>query len=143
MSSLASLFLRITLFAAFVSAVADRFGLWGAPGAPNVFWGDFAAFTSYTAFLNPWAPSWLVDIFAWAATILEVVFGIGLLVGWQTRIFAALSGALLLVFGLTMVFALGIKAPLDYSVFTASAGAFLLATYSDFKWSIDEVLSSN
>lgn len=36
-----------------------------------------------------------------------------LLVGWQTRIAAILSGSLLLLFGLAMAFALGIKAPLD------------------------------
>jgi hypothetical protein len=29
--------------AGFLSAVADRFGLWGPPGAPNVAWGGVAA----------------------------------------------------------------------------------------------------
>jgi len=37
------------------------------------------------------------------------------------------SGVLLLVFGLAMTFALGIKAPLNFSVFSAAGGGFLLA----------------
>ena len=34
-----SVFLRQALGTAFLSAVADRFGLWGADGQPNVSWG--------------------------------------------------------------------------------------------------------
>jgi thiosulfate dehydrogenase [quinone] large subunit len=34
---------------------------------------------------------------------------------------------MLLLFGLAMAFALGIKAPLDFSVFSAATGAFLLS----------------
>ncbi len=51
----ASVFLRVTLGVGFFAAVADRFGLLGAPGATNVAWGDFGRFTAYTATLNPWA----------------------------------------------------------------------------------------
>ena len=40
------------------------------------------------------------------------------------------TGVLLLSFALTMTFALGVKAPLDYSVFTAAAGALFLAAVS-------------
>src|SRR5437899_12739196 len=36
------------LGASFLSAVADRFGLWGPHGAKNVSWGDFAHFVEYT-----------------------------------------------------------------------------------------------
>jgi hypothetical protein len=61
------------------------------------------------------------------STFAEVGLAIGLLVGWRLRWFAFGSGLLLLVFALTMTLALGIKAPLDYSVFAASAGAFVLA----------------
>ena len=32
--------LRVALAAGFLSAVADRFGLWGMPGTPGVAWGD-------------------------------------------------------------------------------------------------------
>ncbi len=37
-------FLRIALAISFLSAVADRFGLWGSPGAANVAWGDWPTF---------------------------------------------------------------------------------------------------
>ena len=33
-----TVFLRIALGISFLSAVADRFGLWGAYGQPNVAW---------------------------------------------------------------------------------------------------------
>jgi hypothetical protein len=31
--------LRVALGATFLTAVTDRFGVWGAPGAPQVAWG--------------------------------------------------------------------------------------------------------
>jgi len=139
----ASVFLRIALAVAFLSAVADRFGLWGNPGDPGVAWGDFAAFTNYTAFLNPWAPEGFVPFLAWTATVVEAVFAIGLLVGFKTRWFASLSGVLLLVFGLAMTFTSSIKAPLDYSVFSASAAAFALATFKTYQWSLDRLLEGD
>lgn len=42
-------FARIALAAAFLSAVADRFGLWGPPGATGVAWGDLKNFNDYVA----------------------------------------------------------------------------------------------
>src|SRR5215217_4345449 len=56
----ATVFLRLALGLAFLSAVADRFGLWGSAGTRNVAWGDFAHFTQYTGQLNPWAPVALI-----------------------------------------------------------------------------------
>jgi hypothetical protein len=43
-----TVFLRIALGISFLSAVADRFGLWGAYGQPNVAWGEFSRFVAYT-----------------------------------------------------------------------------------------------
>jgi len=57
--------------------------------------------------------------------------------GFQTRIAALLSGVLLLLFAVTMTGALGIKAPLDLSVFSAMGGAFLLASCAEYPFSID------
>ena len=48
---------------------------------------------------------------------------------------------MLLLFALTMTFALGIKAPLGFSVFSASGGAFLLAAYGKYPLSIDALRS--
>lgn len=118
-------FLRLGLAAGFLSAVADRFGLWGSPGAPNVAWGEWSAFVDYVATLNWFAPAPLIPALAWAATLAETLFALGLLVGWRLRWFALASGLLLLSFALTI--ALRVKAPLDFSVFAAAGGAFLLA----------------
>jgi uncharacterized membrane protein YphA (DoxX/SURF4 family) len=120
-------FLRLSIAGGFLSAVADRFGIWGALGTPNVAWGAWAPFVEYAAKLNWFAPAPIVSFLAWAATFGETVFAVGLIVGWQLRWFALGSGLLLLSFALTMTLALGIKAPLNYSVFAASAGAFFLA----------------
>jgi uncharacterized membrane protein YphA (DoxX/SURF4 family) len=120
-------FLRVALAAGFLSAVADRFGLWGPAGAANVAWGAWQPFVDYVAKLNWFAPPASIPILAWAATVAEVVLGIGLLIGWQLRWFALAACLLLLSFAITMTLALGVKAPLDFSVFAAAGGAFLLA----------------
>ena len=125
--SAARWFLRVALAAGFLSAVADRFGLWGPAGAANVAWGAWQPFVDYVAKLNWFAPPASTPILAWAATVAEVVLGIGLLIGWQLRWFALAAGLLLLSFAITMTLALGVKAPLDFSVFAAAGGAFLLA----------------
>jgi len=118
---------RMALAAAFLSAVADRFGLWGAPGVEGVAWGDWESFVGYVALLNGYAPPFLVPTLAWIATASEVVIALGLIIGRGSRWFALASGVLLSSFVLAMAISLGVKAPLDYSVVTAAAGSFLLA----------------
>jgi hypothetical protein len=54
-----------------------------------------------------------------------------------------LSGVLLSTFALTMTMALGVKAPLDLSVFSAAGGALLLATSANFPFSLDELVRRN
>ncbi len=122
--------LRLTLAAGFLSAVADRFGLWGTPGAPHVSWGDWAHFVGYTALLNAYLPAVLAPLVGAVATALEVALALGLILGIWPRAVAFASAALLLVFALSMTLALGPKAPLDYSVFTGAAAAFLLGTHA-------------
>jgi uncharacterized membrane protein YphA (DoxX/SURF4 family) len=121
--------------------VADRLGIWGPPGTPNVGWGAWAPFVEYTAKLNWFAPAPIVSFLAWAATSGETVLAVGLIVGWQLRWFALGSGLLLLSFALTMTLALGIKAALNYSVFAASAGAFFLATST--RWQAEQRSPAN
>jgi uncharacterized membrane protein YphA (DoxX/SURF4 family) len=134
-------FLRIALGIAFLSAVADRFGLWGTYGQPNVGWGDFSRFVDYTRQLNWFAPTAVIPALAWAATFAEILLGLALVLGFFTQVAALLSGLMLLVFALTMTFALGVKAPLNYSVFSSCAGAFLLAAYGKYLLSIDALKS--
>ena len=120
-------FLRLALAAAFFSAVADRFGLWGPAGTPNVAWGNWQNFQNYCAKLNAMFPAVFQPALAWFATFAEMGLGIGLLLPVSTRWIALGSGVLLTLFAVSMTLVLGIKAPLNYSVFTAAAGAFLLA----------------
>jgi uncharacterized membrane protein YphA (DoxX/SURF4 family) len=136
-----TVFLRFALGFTFLSAVADRFGLWGAYGQPHVAWGDFARFVAYTGKLNWFVPTILLPMLAWASTFAEILLGLALVVGLFTRIAALLSGMILLLFALAMTIALGVKAPLDFSVFSASAGAFLLAAYGEYPLSADALRS--
>src|SRR6201993_5209985 len=91
-------FLRVALGAGFLSAVADRFGLWGPAGAANVAWGAWQPFVDYVAKLNRFAPPASTPILAWAATVAEVVLGIGFLIGWQVRWVGLCAGPLLFFF---------------------------------------------
>ena len=120
--SVSSVFLRFALGLSFLSAVADRFGLWGQFGQPNVSWGMFSRFVEYTGRLNPYLPQRMTFTLAVISTGAEILFGLLLLVGWHTRTAALLSGILLMAFGLAMALALGAKAPLDFSVFSAAGG---------------------
>lgn len=90
---------------------------------PETFMSDFI---TYTGVLIPWVPKLFLPILAWSATIAEIVLGALLLIGFQKRIVAFLSGILLLTFAFSMLFFLNVKAPFDYSVFTAAACVFLL-----------------
>jgi uncharacterized membrane protein YphA (DoxX/SURF4 family) len=139
MKDYSSIFLRLALGISFLAAVADRFGLWGSFGQPNVAWGDFSHFVAYTGKLNWFMPSAAITALAWAATCAEILLGIALVLGAFTRVAALLSGWLLLLFALSMTFALGLKAPLNFSVFTASAASFLLATCRKYSWSLDSL----
>jgi len=117
---LAILYARLALGAAFLSAVASRFGLWRNGN-------DFAAFVRWTAEVNSFLPASFAPWLAGAATVAEISCGTALLVGFQTRRAALASAALLALFGTAMAISYGPKEPLDYSVFSASAAALLLA----------------
>lgn len=136
----ASLFLRVSLGVGFLSAVADRFGLWGPAGTPSVAWGNFHNFLIYTAKLNPWSPASFVPALGWLATLGEVIAGVALIIGMGTQIAALLSGLIALVFALAMTFVLGVHAPLSFGVFVYSAASFLLACSSPDKWTLDALL---
>ena len=120
--------LRVGLAAAFLSAVADRFGLWGQPGSRGVSWGDMAHFYNYTAEVNAFLPSTLIPAVAWLATIAETGLGFALLSGVCRRPVALATGVLLTLFALAMSISLGVNSALAYSVPTAAAAALLLAT---------------
>ena len=123
-------YLRLGLGTAFLAAVSDRFGLWGAYGTPHVSWGDFGRFIAYTAQLNWFLPSAVIPTLAWSVTVVETALGVALLLGVYLRPVAYASAALLTTFALAMTVALGVKAPLNFSVFTAAGGALVLGAIS-------------
>ena len=137
----ATLLLRMGLGVGFLSAVADRLGLWGAFGQPNVEWGNFSRFLEYTHTLNWYLPAGMILPLGIIATGAEILFGLLLIIGWRTRTASLLSGLLLLTFGVSMTLALGIKAPLNFAVLTGIGGALLLASRESFPFSVDELLS--
>jgi len=124
MNKTVKIFLRFAIALSFLSAVADRLGMW--PEAISV-WGNWDNFLAYTAMLNPWFPEAVIPTLGLIATAAEVIFAICLIIGFKTEFFAGLSGFLLLVFALSMTFSSGIKGAFDYSVFTAAAAAFALS----------------
>lgn len=140
-ASYSSLLLRTGLGVGFLSAVADRLGLWGAFGQPNVEWGNFSRFLEYTHTLNWYLPAGMILPLGIIATGAEILFGLLLIVGWRTRAAALLSGLLLLAFGVAMTLALGVKAPLNFAVLTGIGGSLLLANCESFPFSVDDFLS--
>lgn len=117
------LYARVALGAAFLSGIASRFGLYGK----DVGYGNYANFVRYTAEVNSFMPAATIPFLAWTATAAELILGVLLILGVWPRWVAWSSALLLALFGLAMTISLGIKSPLDYSVFSASAAAVLLA----------------
>jgi putative oxidoreductase len=120
----AFLYARATLGIAFLSGIADRFGLWRGR---NIGYGNFDGFIRYTAKVNSFMPPSSIPFLAWTATIAELVLGVFLLAGVWLRWTALASALLLMLFGTAMAISFGLKSPLDYSVFSASATAILVA----------------
>lgn len=134
-----SVLLRIALGVGFLSAVADRFGLWGPFGEPNVDWGNFSRFLEYTHSINWFVPAELIPALGVVATLAEILLGLLLFIGWHTRAVALLSAILLVTFGVAMALGLGVKAPLNYAVFTGVGGALVLANCQSFPFSLDQL----
>jgi len=121
----AVLYARVAVAAAFLSAVAGRFGLWTG----HLNWDNFTRFIQRTGELNPFMPASAWPYLAWAATIAETSLALGLLTGIRLR-WAAFGSALLLAwFATAMALTAGPKSPLDYSVYSGSAAALLVAAH--------------
>jgi uncharacterized membrane protein YphA (DoxX/SURF4 family) len=114
---------RVALGAAFLSAVAGRFGLWDRKIDLNYFFVDFF---KYTAEVNSFLPKGVIPASAWIATVLETSLGILLIAGLWRRWTYLGSAILLAMFGTAMAISFGLKSPLDYSVFSASGAATVL-----------------
>lgn len=133
----AGLILRIVLGITMLSAVADRFGLWGVPGAPGVAWGNWENFIAYTHTLNPFVSTAFAGILGALATFFEITFGVSLIIGFKTKYAALGTAGLMLLFAISMAISVSVKAPFDYSVLTSSAAALLLSTIRRTSFSVD------
>lgn len=133
----AGLVLRIVLAITMLSAVADRFGLWGAPGSNGVAWGNWENFVLYTQTLNSFASKSTAEILGAIATFFEILLSVLLLFGFKTRIAALGTTALMLLFAFAMAISVSVKAPFDYSVLTSAAAALLLSTIGKTVFAVD------
>jgi len=116
------LYARAALGSAFLSAVASRFGLWDR----TLDLKHFENFLQYAAEVNSFLPKAAIPFVAWAATVAETSCGILLICGVWPRWVSFATAVLLAMFGTAMAISFGIKSPMDYSVFSASAAAVLL-----------------
>ena len=132
------LFLRLAISFGFLSAVADRFGIWSKEVS---VWGNWESFLNYTKLITPWFPDSVIPTIGTLATAAEIIFAVFLIIGFKTELFAKLSGFLLLIFALSMTFSTGIKGAFDYSVFGASAGAFALSLMKEKYLELDNLIS--
>jgi len=123
----ATIIARLSLAAGFLSAVADRLGLWGPSGHASVAWGSFSAFLDYTHQLAPYLSGWMLQATAWTVTVVELTLGLALLLGVALRWVAGASAGLLLIFAASMGAFDHIEAPLIASVPSACSAALLLA----------------
>jgi uncharacterized membrane protein YphA (DoxX/SURF4 family) len=123
---IAVFYARFAVGAAFLSAVAGRFGVWNGTFDPK----HFADFLEYAGEVLSFMPKATIPYLAWAATVCETSLGILLIAGSWLRWTALGSALLLAMFGTAMAISLGLKSPMDYSVFSASGAATLLALYA-------------
>jgi uncharacterized membrane protein YphA (DoxX/SURF4 family) len=137
---LLSLASRAALGFTFLLSVSDRLGFYGSPGERGVSWGTFEQFLGYAAKVNAFAPAWMIPILGTTATVLELLFGVTLVLGLALRWAAFGSAGLLFIFGSSMAISFGIKSPFDYSVFSAMCCALFLGLAGSRRWTIDSLL---
>jgi putative oxidoreductase len=124
------LYARIALGAAFLSAVASRFGLW----EKTVDLKHFASFIHFTAQVLSFIPAAFIPLLAWAATAAETTLGILLISGLWPRSVSLAAAILLAMFGTSMAISFGLESPMDYSVFSASGAAVLLSLHASSQY---------
>jgi uncharacterized membrane protein YphA (DoxX/SURF4 family) len=119
------LYARFAVGAAFLSAVAGRFGLWDR----TLDLKHFANFLEYAGEVLSFMPKATIPYLASVATVCEASLGILLILGLWPRWVSLASAILLAMFGTAMAISLGLKSPMDYSVYSASGAAVLLALH--------------
>ncbi|WP_433786929.1 DoxX family membrane protein [Actinomycetospora sp. CA-101289] len=117
----------VLLAAAFGGAVADRFGVFGPPGAAGVSWGRWDVFVAYTQQLLHGVPLPVAAVVAVVATVTEVVLAVGLLSGWQRRWVAKAAAGLLTIYLLAMASTVGWDDVARYALPIEIGGALLVS----------------
>ncbi|MEJ1242278.1 DoxX family membrane protein [Chryseolinea sp. T2] len=138
-TQISQLYLRVAIGVGYIVPSLDRLGVWGPPGGKNISWGNWQSFLKYASETMSFLPTPLITPFAVIATTAELLLGSLLIIGKWTRIAAMGSGLLSLLFALSMTISFGIVSPLSYSVFTLSAGSFLLSSIERYSWSLDQI----
>lgn len=103
----ATVYVRLALGSAYLSSVASRFGVFGQSRG----WGNFQNFLSYTAKVNPFLPHSMIPALGWFVTIAETALGVLLIIGFQIRMAAVVSGVLLILFAIGMSLGVGVISP--------------------------------
>lgn len=140
-ASFSQLFLRFAISGSFLSAVADRLGIWGKPGDAHVVWGNWEHFLHYSNAVNSYAGPQLNSLLAIIATGLEILLSVLLITGYKIKWASIATGVLLLCFAAAMTYSFGMKPGLDYSVWTGAAAAFLLSSMNPYTYSIDHLIT--
>ncbi len=120
----------VLLALAFAGAVADRFGLWGGPGASGVSWGSWSAFVEYTQVLLHGVPLPVAVVAAVGATAAESVLAGALLAGWQPRWTGKAAAGLLTCYLVAMGLSVGWAEVARYAVPVEIGGALLVTVAS-------------
>ena len=131
------LYLRLALGLGFLIPVVDRMGWLGPAGKYGISWGNLENFIAYTHTLLPFLSHRGAGAMGVLATAAETLIGLFLTIGYKTRAAAYGGFCLTLIFALCMTAFVNIKAPFNYSVFSASAGSLLLAFVPVYYWSVD------
>ena len=117
----------VLLAADFAGAVADRFGVFGPPGAAGVSWGDWADFVAYTGVLLHGVPGPVAAVTAIGATAAEIALALLLVTGWQRRWVGKGAAGLLSCYLLAMATSVGWDDVARYAL-PVEIGAALLVT---------------
>ena len=141
--NIAQFYLRLALGIDFLYLGLDRFGTWGPNGSANASWGDWQHFSAYAHELMFFLPADVAEGLAILATIGELLFGLLLIIGWNTRFAATGTGLLTGCFAIVMFVQGGFVSPVNYSVFAVSAAGFVLGALPSYAWSIDAILNKN
>lgn len=120
------LYTRLAVGAAFLSAVAGRFGLWDGTLDSK----HFGNFLEYAGDVLSFMPKATIPYLAGVATFSETALGILLILGLWPQWVSLASALLLAMFGTSMAISFGLKSPMDYSVYSASGAAVLLALHA-------------